>query len=68
MGYESLKIYTDDWERVKGVRLERGIPLVEAVGCCIEAWDKLSKREQDQIIRARAQRQHGEPVASSTPS
>jgi hypothetical protein len=68
MSYESVKIYEADYGRAHGIRAERGLPVIEALGCALEGWNKLSKRQQDQIIRERAGRKHAGQVESNHPA
>ncbi len=54
--YESVKIYDEDYERVRQIRQQRGLSMVDAVGTAIESWSHVPRRLQDQIIRRRNSR------------
>lgn len=62
--YESIKIHSDDYGRVEEIRANRGLPLIESIGCAVEGWSYIPRKVQDRIIRDRAQRKHAETVPS----
>ena len=61
---QNVKIYGDDYERARNIRLDRGLSIVESIGCALEGWEKLPRKVQDELIRDRSRRQHAEPTAS----
>lgn len=57
--YESIKVYDEDRGRAQAIHEDRGLPIIQAIGCALEGWDQLPRKVQDRIIRERLKRQRG---------
>lgn len=62
-GFESIKIYADDYERAKSMKRELGlsvpgehVPFADVIGAALEGWGKLPDRVRRQILSERSAR------------